>query len=330
MPRNKKSVVSKPSALTIYCALMGTQAIAITKEGVKVSEQYAETEMRAKNALGIMSDNLHPMYDEAAKKAGKDTWNTVWVKAPGAHKGFMNACKYAENMAAAGKDGSEQPAQEAPVQEESQSGVEVITIELPVKYDDHSMAKMAMQLSAKIREKNGLESAKKVSADSYKGQIADVEEAINNIMDKIYKGTTMGSVQCSVEKDAAGKVVKVIRNDTGEEVEGVQQTKLGLDEPEPVTETPENETPADQPPPSDVFHISSKNLAGNLRKVNMKDENGEMISINFGDIQKGNSLQFIDPDSGQIIVAHGTDIFVAQDMPVIHGESLLVSVSPVK
>lgn len=255
MPEEKKPF--------IFCYVKGTErnkkarkrvvAIiwALAEDGTLLVEKKIENMSEAKNEIGVTT----PVNDEIFKRHYPKGCQIVWKDPPlQTHKELMVAL--ARNESKKGPEKSlgpktedspaEKPeANEQPPEDPGPYTKEAMHLELPVKYSDEEMAKLGIRIAGILRELSLLESAKKASADRYKGEIAEINEKISEVRRKIEKGTALTTVECEAIKNARGKVVEVFRKDTGEIVEGLQQTRMNLDQEQPESEVADSE--ADEP-----------------------------------------------------------------------------------
>lgn len=120
---------------------------------------------------------------------------------------------------------------------------ETAYFDLPVKYTDADLGGMGLELAELLTNKLKIEKLKKDSSDNFKGQIAEIEEDIYALQNKIGDGTYLTEVQCEVIKDDDENIIEVIRIDNGEIVEKYGNPKLNLSSGENDGET-ESETDA--------------------------------------------------------------------------------------
>ena len=134
---------------------------------------------------------------------------------------------------------------------------------------------------------------------------------------KYHEGSAMGPVECTCTKDAAGKILSVIRNDNGEEVPDVQQTSLKLPEAKEETSAPA------------LHELSSFDSDGLLRSVDIDSiehlgGNWEMrMGIAFADIVEGNVFRLVE-GTGSFVEIEGHSEFVAMGAPYTNAAGVLV------
>lgn len=327
----QEPAVEETKRAVIYCALLSGSAMAITEDGRELSKQSADNEDEAKRALGLIGDNLHPIYNEAY---GANNWRLQWVADPGNDAPFMEACKLMEAAKDKIKQDSETPAEAQASEQPAEPAAEAAP-EAPAPAEsatagtgegpEYIYRDLEVEVSTSEQKLRGLiadleEAARLLDSEteSWKMRKKDLEKSVNTAQQNLFNATSgraRTTIRCLVEKDFEADVKRIVRTDTMEVVETLplrieeKQTELPLAEMKPAE--PSSETPAPESEEK-LLEIESENAAGDLRTVNALDDQGQWIGVPFKDLAEGATIRLFEADGAEVKDSDGNTIFVTR------------------
>lgn len=211
--------------ITVFCSALNNAYMAVSEDG---SVMLTWPEKESEGAFPV-SKKFIDAFDNAF---GKDSYTLQNIKDPGGSPEFIDAIKrYEDNNK-----------EQEPTGEKS---IEEITLDLPVDMTEDKELDLRRRIGILLDQIDTLEYERDCTNKQFKGEIATIEKDVKSIREQL-KEKPIGRVICTAHK-IDGKVVSVFRNDTGDEVEGVAQTRLPLEDDTPTemdsTSINEQDTP---------------------------------------------------------------------------------------
>jgi hypothetical protein len=215
----------------------------------------------------------------------------------------------------------------APQSKKKPDGKEsTVHIELPVKYSDLEIADLARAFG-KLKNEHSLSEVKFDSIkEQFKGEMAKTQLAMDKILNEIMKGTRIESVKCHAYSDAKGKLIKIIRADTGEEVKDGGQFKLPLNMTQDAAAKKgahevKHETKGDgpsgatQPIKTAAVKIVNDRPGLKYKKFIKDDAQGVPVweSVELKAIVRGDGFRVVNMDGTEFKDAVGNNFFRARD-----------------
>lgn len=294
-----EAVKEETKRLVLFCAELSGRRMIISETGDKIGDWSNEETANydfptAPFFLGYLKEKMDGQVFELRN-----------IKDPAADEEFIGVCKLMEDKKAAERGKAEETSNE--------TTTEITHFDLPVPHTEEALNQYRARIEDLTRQTYTIEAEKKSADDRYNAKLKQLDGDIKAVIKKIDLGGATGPVECTVTKNAKGKILKVVRNDTGMEVEGVSQTKLALGEtkaPEAATETPADETNGGAS--ETVLEICERDKDGNIRTVDAMDDQGQWVGVPFEDLSEGATVRLFEENGSAVKDGAGNTVFVTQ------------------